>query len=86
MKEGIEVGGTGASAGAGGITGGELVAGAFVAAALISPGPGMPELVSVCARRRAEDEKKSQRTIMANRDGLPPHKEVKKLISSLMRI
>jgi hypothetical protein len=47
----------------------------------------MPVLfVSICARRRFADEKKNQRTIMAGNHGLPPHKDVKKVISWSKRI
>jgi hypothetical protein len=77
------IGGVGAGVGgdiAAGMAGGELVAGAFVAVRLISPGPGMPVFVSVCARRRFADGKKSPRRIRI-RHNLPSHKDVKKVIS-----
>jgi hypothetical protein len=91
VREGVETGGAEVGSGAGsgiaaGRAGGALVAGAFVATRLSSPGPGMLVFVSVCARRKAGDEKKNQRTIMVDRLDLPPHKAVKKVISQSMRM
>jgi hypothetical protein len=76
-------GGVGAGAGGGvvaGTAGGGLAAGAFVAATLISPGPGRPVFVSVCAGRRFAAEKKSAGRMRIRRH-LPPCKDVKKTIS-----
>jgi hypothetical protein len=83
VREGVEADGVGAGAGVDvpvGTAGGKLVGGAFVAAALISPGPGMPVFVSVWAGRRFAAEKKSPRRITIRYD-LPPYKDVKKVIS-----
>jgi hypothetical protein len=82
VSAGVETDNAGAGVNAGGgMAVGALVAGAFVAATLISPGPGRLVVVSVCAGRRFADKKKHQRTIMADRHNLPPHIDVKKAIS-----
>jgi hypothetical protein len=86
VGNGVEDGGAGTGGVVSGRTaGGELVAGAFVAAMLISPGPGMVVLVSVCARRRFADKKRNPRTIGIDRHELPPYKDVKIVISQPAR-
>jgi hypothetical protein len=82
VREGVESGGTGFDSGiAAGMAAGELVAGAFVVSSAIWPGPGMLVFVSDCARRRFAQEKKHQRATKLDRQGLPPHEDVKKVIS-----
>jgi hypothetical protein len=90
VAAGVETGGAGAGGSAGistEMTGGELVAGAFVLAVrLISPGPGTSAFAEVCAGRRLADEKKHRRTIMVESHDFPPYKDVKKVISLSPRI
>jgi len=92
---GVGATGAGAVSGAGvtgvtGAAGGELVAGALVAATLlsrlISPGPGGTVFVSVWAGSRFADENKKPKKIRVDLHQLPPYKNVKKVISQPMRI
>lgn len=71
---------------------GAFVADALVAAGLgealllISPGEGIVEFVSVPAAVSPATEMERQMTVKMNRRTLPPYKNVKKVISQLMRI
>jgi hypothetical protein len=59
VSEGVETGGGGGGIGAE-RTAGALVAGTFVAMRLSSPGPGRLVVVSVCARRKFADKKRTR--------------------------
>jgi len=78
---------TGAGVGAAIRTVAALFGGAFVAALLISPGDGIViELVSAAASVNRVAATRIQAAIKTDCHALPPHKDVKKVTSWLLRV